>query len=327
MMDFLLSIYNNKLLFYGIIVVTGFVIFSIFLVKRIDKEKTEDDMVDYEKIDGDNSLFDEALKENSEITNSEGKLDLEVMIEKMQKDLDAKASEVVEKFEAEQEEKSVISYQELVGEKTSKMDVLESLTKATEQSETINEINNQDNIINEIDTTQDNVINEINSSEDNKINDYKIDITNFDDSKEDMLSNYDLVNDDKVNLNHEKFENILEFAEEDGFVDDYGYQEIPVQTSNLYQKDDFVNAIKTGEYEEESKGKFKSTDFISPIYGIQDIKMQYPTVQNMKEFRQPAKNYNKFELEQTLNMEPLNDEVRQNEAFLEALKEFRKNLE
>ena len=47
----------------------------------------------------------------------------------------------------------------------------------------------------------------------------------------------------------------------------------------------------------------------------------------MKEFKTPVKNYDKFELEQTLNMEPLSDEIRKNEDFLNALKEFRKNLE
>ena len=47
----------------------------------------------------------------------------------------------------------------------------------------------------------------------------------------------------------------------------------------------------------------------------------------MKEIKTPVKNYDKFELEQTLNMEPLSDEIRKNEDFLNALKEFRKNLE
>lgn len=263
MMSFFSEIYNNKLLFYGIIVVIGFVVFSLILMKRIDKEKEENQKVDYEKIDGNKSLFDEVVKEESNAIKNDGKLDLEVMIEKMQRDLDAKASEVVEKFETEQEEKSVISYQELIGENHNnevKSDIMEALDnlKITSEIEPIM-----------------------------------------------PSTSRELVDDESV------IEPVID------------------EPLRLNQKDEFVNAIKTGDYEEElvEKGKFKSTDFISPIYGVQDIKMQYPTVQNMKEFKQPAHNYNKFELEQTLNMEPLTDEIRRNEDFLKALKEFRKNLE
>ncbi len=304
MMDFLLSIYNNKLLFYGIIVVTGFIIFSVFLVKRIDKEKVDDESIDYEKIDGDNSLFDEVMKPNSEVVNSDGKLDLEVMIERMQKDLDAKASEVIEKFETEQEEKSVISYQELVGEKKSKLENIEPITN--EQPE------KTDETMEKIDIEKNNVIKD---NLDNNIIENEI--------NNDVLEDY---NDyDKEDYNKEKLQSILNIDETSNF--DAHDETITEESSELNQKDEFVNAIKTGEYNNEPKGKFKSTDFVSPIYGVQDINIKYPTVQNMKEFKQPARNYNKFELEQTLNMKPLSDEIKQNEAFLEALKEFRKNLE
>ncbi len=42
------------------------------------------------------------------------KSEIEEMLEKMQQDLDAKSEDVVETFEKEQEEKSIISYQELL---------------------------------------------------------------------------------------------------------------------------------------------------------------------------------------------------------------------
>ena len=83
-----------------------------------NRKSENEETIDYEKIDGDNSLFDQILNQDEGVKmTNDGKLDLESMIERMQKDLDAKASEVVEKFENEQEEKSVISYQELVGNK------------------------------------------------------------------------------------------------------------------------------------------------------------------------------------------------------------------
>ncbi len=279
MMNFLIGIYENKLLFYGLIFLVIFLIISIILIRRVSKEKIEDSAVDYEKIDGEKSLFDEVAEKDSSIVTNDGKLDLESMIEKMQKDLDAKASEVIEKFETEQEEKSVISYQELIGEKSTSNEII-----STEVNDILDDLkmNNEVSMFEEKD-----ILNTI---------------------------SIDKIDDELV---YETYSDELTTTDE-------------VVASKLNKKDEFVSAIKNGDYEEEKheeKGKFKSTEFISPIYGVQDIKIQYPTVQNMKEFKQPARNYNKFELEQTLNMEPLTEEIKRNEDFLNALKEFRKNLE
>ena len=274
MLEILSNIYNNKLLFYGIIAVIAFIAFSIILIVKIKKENAEDNRVDYERIDGENSLFNEIVESKETVKTADNKLDLESMIEKMQKDLDAKASEVVEKFETEQEEKSVISYQELIG---NNKDVKQEISKI-----------NVEAVLNEL-QTEDDLLDELNP-----------------------ISSVSLV--EEIEVDDKKEENIIE-------------QNI----SKLNMKDEFVSAIKTGEIneleKEPEKTKFKATEFVSPVYGIQDIKIQYPTVQNMKEFKQSSKNYNKFELEQTLNMEPLSEEIRRNEDFLKALKEFRKNLE
>lgn len=277
-MEFLTQIYENKLLFYAILFVITFTIFFIIMLfKNRKDEKCE--KIDYEKIDGDNSLFDQILNQDEGVKmTSDGKLDLESMIERMQKDLDAKASEVVEKFENEQEEKSVISYQELVGNKE------DNVLEIDENKELSKEVE-IDNLLTNIES------NDLLSSIENS-----------------NISIGDNINIDDTISNDREDENL-----------------------HISQKEDFVNAIKNGDFDEtydiKEKSKFKATEFVSPIYGVQDIKIQYPTVQNMKEFKTPAKNYDKFELEQTLNMEPLSDEIRKNEDFLNALKEFRKNLE
>lgn len=277
-MEFLTQIYENKLLFYAILFVITFTIFFIIMLfKNRKDEKCE--KIDYEKIDGDNSLFDQILNQDEGVKmTSDGKLDLESMIERMQKDLDAKASEVVEKFENEQEEKSVISYQELVGNKE------DNVLEIDENKELSKEVE-IDNLLTNIES------NDLLSSIENS-----------------NISIGDNINIDDTISNDREDENL-----------------------HVSQKEGFVNAIKTGDFDEtydiKEKSKFKATEFVSPIYGVQDIKIQYPTVQNMKEFKTPAKNYDKFELEQTLNMEPLSDEIRKNEDFLNALKEFRKNLE
>ena len=106
-MDFFISIFDNKLLFCSTIAVLLFIIISILLVLRSSKKEESENIVDIEKIDGQDSVFDEIIEEK-EKTNRD-QLDLDSMIAKMQQDIDAKASEVVEKFVQEQEEKSVIN--------------------------------------------------------------------------------------------------------------------------------------------------------------------------------------------------------------------------
>lgn len=293
MFDFFTNIFNNKLLFFGIIVVIGFVIFTIILIKKASKEEKEAS-IDIEKIDGNNSLFDEAIK-TDDLKTSDGKLDLDSMIEKMQQDLDAKASEVVEKFENEQEEKSVISYQELVNK---------------ENSKTEEKIQNKTVYLNDVFDKMDGAHKNTLVAPEVK-NDYEI-----------TEDNERYVTDDLK----ETYVNALELEEKSLLDSQSVADEISdLVTTNLNKKDEYVNAIKTGDFEEKGHTKFKSTDFISPIYGIQDIKVQYPTVQNIKNFRE--NNYKNIELEQTLNMAPLSEEIKRDEDFLNALKEFRKNLE
>ena len=103
--------------------------------------------------------------------------------------------------------------------------------------------------------------------------------------------------------------------------------------------------------------KFKNTEFISPVYGKMDEHLEYPKVpqfhNNDREIEKELETYesntesslvnkniddflgdfdfeNNIEvnsLEQTLNMKPLSEEVKKNDEFLQALKDFRKNLD
>lgn len=56
-----------------------------------------------------------------------------------------------------------------------------------------------------------------------------------------------------------------------------------------------------------STKKFQSSPFISPVYGI-------------------GVNEDKLQLEQTANLEKLNEEIRKTNEFLKALKEIKKEL-
>lgn len=67
------------------------------------------------------------------------------------------------------------------------------------------------------------------------------------------------------------------------------------------------------------ESKFTTTEFVSPVFGKLD--KTNPTSIEIKEEIIDA-----HELEKTLNIEPLADEIKKNNEFLNALKEFRKNL-
>lgn len=80
--------------------------------------------------------------------------------------------------------------------------------------------------------------------------------------------------------------------------------------------------------------KFKNTEFISPVYGRVDNNVEYPTIKNFygqssKPLETPMEAISKptIDLEQTLNIKPLTEEIKKNDQFLDALKEFRKNLD
>ena len=75
------------------------------------------------------------------------------------------------------------------------------------------------------------------------------------------------------------------------------------------------------------KSKFKSTDFISPIFGKMDSKIEYPKIRSYEKIQEEElKKAKHASLEQSIDVEPLSDEIKRNTEFLKALKEFRNNL-
>ena len=314
-MNILAELVGNKMLLFGIAASVAFIAIAIILIKKFVSEDNEEETVkvEIEKIDGDNSIFDEILEEKEK--NNSTQLDLDSMIAKMQADLDAKASEVVEKFENEQEEKSVISYKELIENKKEEVPVVEVNNISDDISETMvstdeNYIPKKEEVINTIET-------------DNTIDTYT---SNLDENEYLETENLASTVLDKLNI-------IADDTKEK--IDSVNTEDTAMEVSKLNMKDEFVEAIKTGKFEEKetkveddsNHSKFKATEFISPIYGVQDIKMQYPTVQNMKEFKENYNKYNKFELDDTLNINKIDKEIHKDEDFLNTLKEFRKNLE
>ena len=66
--------------------------------------------------------------------------------------------------------------------------------------------------------------------------------------------------------------------------------------------------------------KFTNSEFVSPVFGKMDRNASNVQLHVEED------EYKEHELERTLNIEPLTEEIKKNNEFLNALKEFRKNL-
>lgn len=77
-----------------------------------------------------------------------------------------------------------------------------------------------------------------------------------------------------------------------------------------------IKSISECSVKEEPK-KFKQSEFISPIYGVMNNKLEYPTVK---------KNEGILDIMNTKDYQELTEEIKRQEEFLNALKAFRNNL-
>ena len=89
---------------------------------------------------------------------------------------------------------------------------------------------------------------------------------------------------------------------------------------------EIIEEYNAEEVEEKTEKKFKTTDFISPVYGKVDNHIEYPTIPNYEkmETRRTRSRHN-IELDKKVDIFEENND--HNDAFLNALKEFRSNLE
>lgn len=268
------SFLEHKLLFIivGLIILinVGCILYLVIKERKKDREEIDDIVSSLSnakprKIEIKAPELPLEIKEESK---SVAALEIEKVLEKMQKDLEATPEEVVNNFEKEQEEKSIISYQELVS----------SLKKEAPVKQEIKE------------TLIQNIEEEANSAND------EVDVIDIDD-------------------------------------------EIIVKKVEPIEIEEFKDAVESEPKDEKElyKKKFKSTDFISPIFGkLDSSKQEYPTVPPFSREERLEELFDevpmrrsrsiKNNLEETLDIEPLQEEIRKNDEFLRSLKNFRSNL-
>ena len=223
------NIYLYLFIIIGLIVLTS--ILLIIATNDKKRRKIKNDFVEAEKVEEELNKKDDSVMSNS----------LEEILQKMQADMEVKPEDVVKKFEEEQEEKAIISYQELVDNvKSGKIEVIDDEESNIDYVETLN-----------------------------------LDVSS---------------------------EPIMEIAEEDSV------------TPQMVK--DAIENITVSSIKEEPK-KFKKSEFISPVFGIMNENLEYPTVK---------KNETLLDIMNTKDYNELTEEIKRQEEFLNALKEFRKNL-
>ena len=135
------TIYNfviSNIYLYICIIIALIVLTSILLIVATNdkkRRKIKNDFVEAEKVEEELNK-----KEDTAISSK-----LEEILQKMQEDVDTKPEDVVRKFEEEQEEKAIISYQELVDNvKAGKIEVIDDEESSVNFVENLNlEINNE----------------------------------------------------------------------------------------------------------------------------------------------------------------------------------------
>lgn len=135
------TIYNliiSNIYLYICIIISLIILTSILLILATNerkRRKIKNDFVEAEKVEEELNK-----KEESVISNK-----LEEILQKMQEDINVKPEDVVRKFEEEQEEKAIISYQELVDNvKAGKIEVIDDEESDVNYVETLNlEVNNE----------------------------------------------------------------------------------------------------------------------------------------------------------------------------------------
>ena len=164
------------------------------------------------------------------------------------------------------------------------------------------------------------------------------------DKEKDTISNYEQEQEENAIISYSELlkqnkANIDEYEQNQEKKAKISISEIS-SLDNLNEKEEIMmnsvrKAISNIESPREQKDKkFKGTDFISPIFGKMDNKIEYPKVKafdktadlTINEYFGEDINSKYDSVNRLLNIEKLDDEIKRNDEFLKALKEFRNNL-
>ena len=242
-----LDFVSNNLYLYLAIITLLLVVDVILTIICLNQRKRKKIKKDFEEIE---AISNNDSEEVSDV-KPEVAFELEKILDQMQHDMEVKPEEAVRMFEEEQEQKAIISYQELVDSVNSnKIDVVDDEEGDMDYVAALEE-------------------------QMNPATDYK----------EEVIS-------DKIDNNTEVFDDYANKSHLD-VIDELNYDEAPK--------------------------KFKSSELLSPVFGRMQPDFEYKKIGSF------ATTNNKVEVEQVAGTTVDND-IKNNEDFLNALIEFRNNL-
>lgn len=242
-----LDFVSNNLYLYLAIITLLLVVDVILTIICLNQRKRKKIKKDFEEIE---AISNNDSEEVSDV-KPEVAFELEKILDQMQHDMEVKPEEAVRMFEEEQEQKAIISYQELVDSVNSnKIDVVDDEEGDMDYVAAL-------------------------EAQMNPSVDYK----------EEVIS-------DKIDNNTEVFDDYANKSHLD-VIDELNYDEAPK--------------------------KFKSSELLSPVFGRMQPDFEYKKIVSF------ATTNNKVEVEQVAGTTVDND-IKNNEDFLNALIEFRNNL-
>jgi len=182
-------------------------------------------------------------------------------------------------------------------------------------------ITKDDNIDNEIVSVLEKMSEDIKDKQSESLDDFE-----KEQEENAIISYQELVNKVKSEKIDISLEDIYEEKEVNDTKDDKNEEIKDYNKIDNESVTDFNSLIESDidDLPKEEVKKYKRSEIISPIYGRQDIDVNYPKIKQFdknKNFKDSL-----LEIEDALKNEPLTDEDRINEDFLNTLREFRKKL-
>ncbi len=329
------TIIGNDTLFYGIIIflVTGVIVLFMYIHgKKNDSSIMEE--IEVNKID-----------DNTDATSNEQKVSQDDVLEKIEEKVDKiDGREAINKImnenlsEFDKNEDTVVEKNKVI--ENPKLSLNENIENNIENIEL-----NSSSINNELDKEEsknDNIETSKLNNKDNKKSELEVMLEkmkqDLEEQKEkDAVAMFEQEQEERAIISYkellEKKNELVSMAEssDDERFENEAVKHDDTSLTNSYMEivdkvNDIMNVNQAIDENKTESKKFVTTDFISPVFGRREAKLDYPTVPNFKEMIN-SKKTSEYNLEATMNMEPINEQIKKDDAFLNALKEFRKNLE
>ena len=143
---------------------------------------------------------------------------------------------------------------------------------------------------------------------------------------EDVVTNFENEQEEKSIISYQELlKSVREKKEIDSKVTPVKIEDNKIEIDEFDNEDTIIIEPIT-----DSNKKFKNTEFISPIFGRQDNKMKYPTVPKLNREDDKIALFDSLDIdyhEKIVDTKKLDEEIRKNDEFLKALKDFRKKLD